>query len=87
VLGAARSLDLSGADALVISACVQMPSLAPVQAAEDELGLPVLSAATAAAFALLEDLGRPACPAPGGCSPGTPGPGQAARGSGIIGPC
>lgn len=57
VLGAARSLDLSGADALVISACVQMPSLALVQAAEDELGLPVLSAATAAAFALLEDLG------------------------------
>ncbi|MES9541521.1 Asp/Glu racemase [Actinomadura sp. NPDC000600] len=59
VLGAARSLDLSRADALIISACVQMPSLPLVQAAEDEFGLPVLSAATAGAFTLLEELGLP----------------------------
>jgi len=59
VLDGARSLDLSGADALVISACVQMPSLPLVQAAEDELSLPVLSAATAGAFTLLEALGLP----------------------------
>ncbi|MFJ8748826.1 Asp/Glu racemase [Streptomyces sp. NPDC102441] len=59
VLGAARSLDLSGADALIISACVQMPSLSLVQKAEDEFGLPVLSAATAGAFTLLETLGLP----------------------------
>lgn len=59
VLGAARALDLSGADVLVISACVQMPSLPLVQAAEDEFGLPVLSAATAGAFTLLDLLGLP----------------------------
>jgi maleate isomerase len=57
VMEAARSLDLTGVDALVISACVQMPSLDLVQAAEDEFGLPVLSAATAAAYVLLDRLG------------------------------
>lgn len=60
VMDAARSLDLAGVDALVISACVQMPSLGLVAPAEDEFGLPVLSAATAAAFALLTRLGLPA---------------------------
>ena len=59
VLGAARSLDLSGVDALVISCCVQMPSLPLVAVAEAELGLPVLSAATAGAFCLLRALGLP----------------------------
>ncbi|MCX6466906.1 MAG: maleate cis-trans isomerase [Pseudonocardiales bacterium] len=59
VLGAARGLDLTGADALVVSACVQMPSLALVAPAEDEFGVPVLSAATAGAFALLRHLGLP----------------------------
>ena len=59
VLDAARSLDLAGTDALVVSACVQMPSLPLVQQAEDELGLPVLSAATAGAFTLLDQLGLP----------------------------
>ncbi|MCW0213068.1 MAG: maleate cis-trans isomerase [Pseudonocardia sp.] len=57
VLEAARGLDLSGADALVISACVQMPSLELVAPAEEEFGLPVLSAATAGAYALLTHLG------------------------------
>lgn len=56
VMDAARSLDLTGADALVISACVQMPSLPLVQAAEDEFGIPVLSAATAGAYSLLRAL-------------------------------
>ena len=41
------------------SACVQMPSLPLVQQAEDEFGLPVLSAATAGAFTLLDQLGLP----------------------------
>jgi maleate isomerase len=54
---AARELDLSGVDALVISACVQMPSLDLVQAAEDEFGIPVLSAATAGAYTILRRLG------------------------------
>jgi maleate isomerase len=60
VMGAARDLDLSGVDALVISACVQMPSLALIGAAESEFGIPVLSAATAGAFSLLTSLGLPA---------------------------
>jgi maleate isomerase len=53
VMAAARSLDLAGVDALIISACVQMPSLDLVDAAEDELRLPVLSAATAGAHSIL----------------------------------
>jgi hypothetical protein len=40
-------LDLSRAEASVVSACVQMPSLAAVQVAQDLTGLPTLSAATA----------------------------------------
>ncbi|MFI7441632.1 aspartate racemase/maleate isomerase family protein [Nonomuraea indica] len=57
VLEAARSMDLGDVDALVLSCCVQMPSLDLVQAAEDEFGLPVLSAATAGAYAILRGLG------------------------------
>lgn len=57
VLAAARGLDLTGADALVISACVQMPSLSLIEPAEQEFGLPVLSAATAGAYTLLRRLG------------------------------
>ena len=37
-----KGLDLRGIDALVLSACVQMPSLAAIQAVEDECGLPVI---------------------------------------------
>jgi maleate isomerase len=59
VMAAARDLDLTGVDALVISCCVQMPSLDLVQAAEDDLGLPVLSAATAGAYAILRGLRLP----------------------------
>ena len=47
------------ADALVLSACVQMPSLASIQPVEDEAGLPVLSAATSTAFRILAELGLP----------------------------
>jgi maleate isomerase len=59
VMDAARGLDLAGADALVLSACVQMPSLSLITRAEAEFGLPVLSAATAGAFCLLRALGLP----------------------------
>ncbi|WP_427891760.1 maleate cis-trans isomerase family protein [Kribbella sp. GL6] len=59
VMAAARSLDLSGVDALVLSCCVQMPSLELIQPAEDEFGLPVLSAATAGAYSILRSLGLP----------------------------
>jgi maleate isomerase len=59
VMAAARSLDLSHADALVISACVQMPSLPLVDLAEREFGVPVLSAATAGAYSILKAVGLP----------------------------
>ena len=52
-----RRLDLTGADALVLSACVQMPSLTAIEAVQDEVGLPVLSAATATTFRILGELG------------------------------
>jgi maleate isomerase len=52
-----RRLDLSGADALVLSACVQMPSLPAIEAVQDEVGIPVLSAATATTFRILSELG------------------------------
>lgn len=57
VMTAARSLDLQDADALILSCCVQMPSLPLIDAAEAEFGLPVLSAATAGAFSILRALG------------------------------
>lgn len=57
VMAAARSLDLTGVDALVLSCCVQMPSLDLIEPAEQEFGLPVLSAATAGAYSLLRSLG------------------------------
>jgi len=58
VMTAARSLDLNGVDALVLSACVQMPSLDLIESAEAEFGIPVLSAATAGAYSLLKALGE-----------------------------
>jgi maleate isomerase len=53
----AAQMDLASADALIISACVQMPSLAAIPIAERQLGLPVLSAATATVHDLLGGLG------------------------------
>ena len=43
-------------DAVVLSACVQMPSLGAIEAVERRLGLPVISAATATTFQLLRAL-------------------------------
>ncbi|GAA2065801.1 Asp/Glu racemase [Streptomyces albiaxialis] len=54
-----RRLDLARADALVLSACVQMPSLSAVQPVEDASGLPVLTAATATTRRVLTELGLP----------------------------
>jgi maleate isomerase len=50
-------LDTSGVDAVVLSACVQMPSLAAVQVVEDALGVPVVSSAICTTFELLVNLG------------------------------
>jgi maleate isomerase len=54
-----RTLQLDGADALVLSACVQMRSLEVIDEIEQTVGLPVLSAATATAWAILRALGLP----------------------------
>lgn len=54
----ARRLDKRGCDALVLSACVQMPSLAAIPLVEASVDLPVLSAATATTFEILTSLGR-----------------------------
>jgi maleate isomerase len=55
--GHAARLNLDRVDAVVLSACVQMPSLPSIQIVEDQLGIPVLSAATATAYDLLNRLG------------------------------
>jgi maleate isomerase len=61
-----KRLDLTGCDALVLSACVQMPSLEAIEAVERESGLPTLSAATATAWSLLRALGlEPVLPGAG----------------------
>jgi maleate isomerase len=58
-----RKVDTRSVDALILSACVQMPSLDAIQPVEDEAGLPVMSAATATVFCLLTELGlRPVVP-------------------------
>lgn len=52
-----RKLDLTDIDALVLSACVQMPSLPSIQKVEDALGLPVVSAAVCTTYRMLKRLG------------------------------
>jgi maleate isomerase len=51
-----KRLDLRDCDALLISACVQMPSLSVVEEVERESGLATLSAATATTWAILNAL-------------------------------
>ena len=52
-----KRLDLTGVDALVLSSCVQMPSLAAIPVVEQECGLPVISAAVCTTFQMLQKLG------------------------------
>lgn len=52
-----RRLDLRNIDALVLSACVQMPSLAAIPRVEAQAGVPVLSAAVATTRQMLLELG------------------------------
>ncbi|OWW21175.1 Asp/Glu racemase [Noviherbaspirillum denitrificans] len=59
-------LNIENADAVVLSACVQMPSLPAIQAVEDKLGLPVTSSAVCTTRRLLENLGlEPVVPGAG----------------------
>lgn len=53
-----NDLDHDNADAVVLSSCVQMPSLTSIQAAEDRLDKPVLSASIATTYEILTALGR-----------------------------
>lgn len=52
-----KRLHLSGVDALVLSSCVQMPSLAAIPIVENECGLPVVSASICTAHQMLKKLG------------------------------
>jgi len=52
-----KRLNLTGVDVLVLSSCVQMPSLAAIQVVEQECGLPVISAAVCTTFQMLQKLG------------------------------
>ena len=51
-----RKLDLRGVDAIVASACVQMPSLPSIEMIEKSSGLPTLSAAVATTYQILRNL-------------------------------
>ncbi len=51
-----QRLNTKGADAVVISACVQMPSLSVIPRVEDHIGLPVTSAAVCTARSMLRAL-------------------------------
>lgn len=53
----ARRVSTTGADALVISACVQMPSLPILDRLQQQFDIPVLSAAAATTWRLLGALG------------------------------
>ena len=52
-----KRLNTRGVDAVVASACVQMPSLASVQLIEDRIGLPVVSSSVCTTFMMLKKLG------------------------------
>lgn len=52
-----KKLKTAGVDAIVASACVQMPSLASIQAIEDRTGLPVISSSVATTYMMLKQLG------------------------------
>ncbi|TSD94286.1 Asp/Glu racemase [Skermania sp. ID1734] len=64
LVGIAKGLDHSEADVVVLSACVQMPSLQSIEIVEDTLGKPVISAAVSTAHQLMRALDLPAV-APG----------------------
>lgn len=55
-----KRLNTANADVVVLSACVQMPSLPALQIAQDRLGLPVTSTAACTARQMLDLLELPA---------------------------
>jgi maleate isomerase len=59
-----KRLNVEGVDTVVLSACVQMPSLAAIELAQEALGIPVTSTAICTARQMLRKLGL-ATQAPG----------------------
>ncbi|MBX6318807.1 MAG: Asp/Glu racemase [Pigmentiphaga sp.] len=55
--GIVASMDTSGVDAIVLSACVQMPSLPVIARVEARAGKPVVTASVATTYAMLKALG------------------------------
>jgi maleate isomerase len=52
-----KRLNTSNVDAVVLSACVQMPSLPAIQIVEDQLGIPVTSTSICTTRVMLDHLG------------------------------
>ncbi|WP_323985689.1 maleate cis-trans isomerase family protein [Pseudomonas canadensis] len=52
-----KRLNIIGVDAIVGSACVQMPSLTSIQLIEDRTGIPTISSAVATTYMMLKRLG------------------------------
>ena len=52
-----KKLNTANVDAIVASACVQMPSLASIQQIEDRAGMHVLSSSVATTYMMLKKLG------------------------------
>lgn len=57
--GIVQTMDYKDADVIVLSACVQMPSLAAVSTVEAITGKPVLTAAIATTWSMLKSLDLP----------------------------
>jgi len=51
-----KKLNLNNVDTLVLSACVQMPSLEAVQKVQDECGIPTITAAVSTAYKMMKYL-------------------------------
>jgi maleate isomerase len=52
-----KRLDYSQAEGVILSCCVQMPSLAAIQVVQDRIDRPVLSASVATVYQILKTLG------------------------------
>lgn len=57
LIEALDDLDTANADAVVLSCCVQMPSIDTLEAARNKLGMPVTSTAECTSWAMLRALG------------------------------
>lgn len=57
LLDIVKRVDLKNIDVLVASACVQMPSLPAIAKLEQQVGLPVVSAAVCTSYQILKSLG------------------------------